>query len=319
MQALLNGHTLVLIPNEVLFDSESFYEMVNRFKVTHIGMTPSLVAQFDLSLIKQIRRIELGGEMLPVSTHQLLRRTCPEIPVFNVYGPTEASIGSHVGDVSKRGIKIGRPIANVTSYVVNSSLKPVPIGCIGELYIGGIGLARGFAKNELATNLAFIQSPFQSNQRLYKTGDLVKLNWDGELEYIGRKDGQVKLRGHRIELSEIETVINSFECVHQSAVILYDNQLVAYYVPQMLHREVSESMILEFIKNLLPDFMLPNLLIQIPALPLTVNGKLNKAALPEPINLKRCEYIFIMLGLELHWNLKSKVYGPLYLESQKLR
>jgi non-ribosomal peptide synthetase component F len=156
------------------------------------------------------------------------------ISIINAYGPTEATVFSSLNHYKKNGANnIGKPISNVVEYILDSNLKPLPIGAIGELYIGGIGLARGYLNNPELTAQKFISNPFQENSRIYKSGDLVRYLFDGNIEYIGRADFQVKIRGFRIELGEIETVLAGYPGIKQSIVLAQGEEnkyLVGYYV-----------------------------------------------------------------------------------------
>ena len=251
---------------------------------------------------KSLRNLLTGGDKLrKVKLH--------DYNLINVYGPTEATI--HVSTWTYQGqhittstIPIGRPIINSQLYILDHNLTPLPIGAIGELYIGGVGLARGYLNRPDLTAEKFITNPFQTkaeldnksygslgkNSRLYKTGDLVRYLPDGNLEYIGRNDFQVKIRGYRIELGEIETVLASYSGVVQSVVLAKEHidvdgvstgnkYLVGYYVSDS---KLDEENILNYLRSRLPEYMVPSLLLYIEKLPLTINGNLDRNALPEP-------------------------------------
>jgi acyl-coenzyme A synthetase/AMP-(fatty) acid ligase len=227
---------------------------------------------------------------------------------------------------------IGSPISNTKAYVLSSDLVPLPIGGIGELYIGGVGLARGYLNLPALTEEKFIINPFQSteekedksygvagrNARLYRTGDLVRWLPDGNIEYIGRNDFQVKIRGYRIELGEIESRLSSYEGVKQSVVLAKEHNgtgvtggkyLVGYYVSD---NKLAEEEILNYLQSKLPEYMVPSILIHLEELPLTINGKLDRKALPDPeltdernyvaprneVEKKICQIWAEVLGLE---------------------
>lgn len=218
--------------------------------------------------------------------------------VVDEYGPTETTVGSvyAVKRQMTRQQGIGKPYYNYKIYVLDSSKIPIPIGVIGELYIGGAGLARGYLNNEALTSERFITNPFATDQdilkgytRLYKTGDLVRWLPDGNLEYIGRNDEQVKVRGFRIELGEIEHALTQQEGVKQACVLAKEKKtetgstkyLVGYYVRDDDYDSVTQATILSHLSRVLPEYMMPSVLIEMESFPLTINGKLDKRALPE--------------------------------------
>ncbi|MCW5313084.1 AMP-binding protein [Nostoc sp. KVJ3] len=184
-------------------------------------------------------------------------------------------------------VPIGRPIANTQIYILNQYLQPVPIGVIGELYVGGDGVGRGYHNRPELTQEKFILNPFskKTNERLYKTGDLARYLPDGNIEYVGRCDHQVKIRGFRIELAEIEATLVSHPQVQEALAIVWQTpseleQLVAYVVSKKSCLE--ESQLRQFLKQKLPDYMVPSSFIMLKEMPLTPNGKINRQALPSP-------------------------------------
>ena len=223
-------------------------------------------------------KVLCGGEALPGDLAAALLPRCAEL--WNMYGPTETTIwssvymltGIHVGTVP-----LGWPIANTTMYVLDAHLQPVPVGVPGELYIGGDGVARGYLNRPELTAERFLADPFVPGARVYRTGDLMKFLPDGNVQYLGRADFQVKLRGFRIELGEIEDVLAKHAAVRQSVVVLRNERLVAYVVGAVdaaalrLHARAS-----------LPDYMVPSAIVTVDAFPLTPNGKIDRKALPEP-------------------------------------
>lgn len=307
MLPLFNGSCLYLI------DILNQKDKLNLKNFDYIQITPSKVellislVEYDYPNIQKKHKVTVlvGGEIVTQSTlaafynlkSKLLNNI--EFEIINMYGPTETTIWSTArrinDDIDYKISIIGKPLINESAYVLDKNLSPVPIGAIGELYIGGIGLARGYLNNPELTQERFIPNPFQTstekmyeeNQRLYQTGDLVRWLPDGNLEYIGRNDYQIKIRGYRIEPGEIEACINSYPGIKQSVVIARDNLntntspgdkcLVGYYVsPEKLNQEA----IISHLRSQLPDRMVPLLLVHLHALPLTINGKLDKAALP---------------------------------------
>jgi thioesterase domain-containing protein/acyl carrier protein len=212
--------------------------------------------------------------------------------VENLYGPTEAAVdvtrwGCRRG-VRETSVPIGRPIANIEMYVLDEGLRPVPIGVSGELYIGGVGLARGYRGRAELTAERFIPHPYsrQQGERLYRTGDIGRYRLDGALEYVGRADYQVKVRGYRIELGEIESVLRQHEGVREAVVVIRedkpgDKQLVAYLVAHPGQQPVAAEL-RSYMKDKLPQYMLPQAFVMLDALPLSSNGKVARNRLPEP-------------------------------------
>ncbi|MDA0939097.1 MAG: amino acid adenylation domain-containing protein, partial [Proteobacteria bacterium] len=196
--SLLNGHVLVLIPNQIWLNKNEFYHYLNKNNVTHIHATPTFLDQYDFTKVLSLKRLIFGGE-------QLNENCCNKVALgrsmINEYGPTETSITSIVNIIQGSDIAIGSPISNTRCYVLDANLTPLPVEAIGELYIGGIGLARGYLNKPELTAEKFIANPFQTeeekelgkNRKLYKTGDLVYWLADGNLRYIGRNDFQVKM------------------------------------------------------------------------------------------------------------------------------
>ena len=291
--ALLNGNTLVCIPQYNLLHSKNFYNYLDKYNVSHIDGAPSLLTRYDINDIKSIKRIVFGGEKLENLANHAEKRN---YEIINAYGITEVSITSTIAFVKNNtNFPIGRPISNSKAYVLSSDLSPLPVGAIGELYIGGVGLARGYLNKPELNNERFIPNPFQTkgekqqnkNSRLYKTGDLVRWLPSGELEYIGRNDFQVKIRGFRIELGEIRSVINKYKGVKQAVILAKENKetnnkyLVAYYT-SATGDKLSEDNISSYLATKLPDYMIPTAIVHMDKLPLTVNGKLDRKALPDP-------------------------------------
>jgi len=215
--------------------------------------------------------------------------------LVNTYGPTETTIVATMcslngGDAPESATRapIGKPVANRQVYVLGPRLEPAPVGVPGELYIGGEGLARGYLRKPELTAQAFIPDPFSGVEgaRLYKTGDRVRYLSDGNVEYLGRVDDQVKIRGFRVELGEIETVLRQYPKVQEAVVLAREDipgekQLVAYLVPRN-EQALAAGDIREFLKENLPDYMIPSIFVILEALPLTSSGKVNRRALPEP-------------------------------------
>lgn len=231
-------------------------------------------------------KILCGGEALPSDLAARLRGMCREL--WNLYGPTETTIWSTcwlVGGFDSAVAPIGRPIANTQLYVLDKKRQPVPVGAVGELYIGGAGLARGYWKRPELDEEKFVANPFIPGTRVYRTGDLVRYLSDGTLQYIGRVDHQVKLRGFRIELGEIESLLSTCPGVRQNAVVLRehrpgDRELVAYVVADEFRDELTAKW-REVLAQQLPQYMVPNNFVSLPELPLTPNRKIDRKRLAE--------------------------------------
>jgi len=228
-----------------------------------------------------------------------------------VYGPTETTIWSAIYPVKVGDgpVSIGRPIANTQVYLLDKRLNPVPIGVVGELYIGGDGLARGYFNRPVLTAKKFVPHPFSTGPgaRLYNTGDLARYLPDGNIEFLGRTDHQVKIRGFRIELAEIEATLDQHTAVQETVVLARedtpgDKRLVAYVV---LNQEpvTTTSELRRFLKGKLPDYMVPSAFVMLDALPLTPNGKIDRSALPAPEGLRpelEVAYVMPQTRLERH-------------------
>ena len=292
---------LPLLSGGIVSIGTSEYDVLDCSSYDFIQMTPSLC---DLKLDNLINtahiKLFVGGENL--NDNLLEKILSKSIHVINVYGPTETVIWSTskeylcVQDKKLLNVSLGKPFNNEKVYVLDSNLIPLPIGAIGELYIGGICLARGYLNKPDLTAERFIANSYQTieekkkdeNSRLYKTGDLVRWLPDGDLEYIRRNDFQVKIRGHRIELEEIEVAILSYLGVQQCVVIIRETKdieeaankyLVGYYVSEY---KLEEESLLHHLQVKLPDYMIPSRLIQLDRMPLMISGKLDRKALPTP-------------------------------------
>ncbi|WP_425303655.1 amino acid adenylation domain-containing protein, partial [Nocardia wallacei] len=247
------------------------------------------IADSAVALWKSLRRVLAIGEALPGALAQRFRSAHPDIDLFNLYGPTEAavSITNHpVSDADRMSVPIGLPEWNSQVYVLDSRLHPVPVGVSGELYLAGAQLARGYFDRPDLTSDRFVANPFGvPGARMYRTGDLAAWNADGELEYRGRTDFQVKVRGFRIELGEIEAALLALPEVGQAAVVAKrdrhtGDRLVAYLVAS--NGELDAAQAKSALSAGLPSYMVPSAFVVLEALPLTVNGKLDRKALPDP-------------------------------------
>lgn len=235
----------------------------------------------------------IGGENLVAESLALWRKSAPATRLINEYGPTETVVGCCTyevapGDPATGSVPIGRPVANTQLYILDRYRNPVPVGVVGELYIGGAGVARGYMNRPELNQERFIPDPFsgQIDSRLYKTGDLARYRQDGILEYFGRVDNQVKVRGYRIELGEIEATLASEPSVKSCAVLVREDepgnkQLVGYVVSREGKSPTAQDL-QQFIKSKLPEYMAPSQFVFLPSIPLTTNGKVDRKALPAP-------------------------------------
>ncbi|MFS0516447.1 amino acid adenylation domain-containing protein [Nostoc sp. UIC 10607] len=265
--------------------------------VTLLNSVPSVIAELVRmnGIPNGVKIINLAGEPLPHQLVQQLYQDHPTRQVFNLYGPTEATTYSTFALVQKGLSKssiIGRPIANTQAYILDFNLQPVPIGVVGELYIGGAGLARGYLHRPDLTSDKFIPNSFSNEPDacIYKTGDLARYLSDGNIEFLGRCDHQVKIRGFRIELGEIEAVLSQHPQVRETIVIVRedipnDRRLVAYVITHK-QSEFSINQVRDFLKEKLPEYMIPSAYILLNELPLSPNGKLDRRALPVPEELR---------------------------------
>jgi len=239
--------------------------------------------------------IVIGGDALPASTAQLWREIQPGVRLINEYGPTEAVVGSVVHIVPDpidlaMTIPIGRPISNTRIYLLDGHGQPVPQGVVGELYIGGAGVARGYLNRPELTAERFVRDPFSADGgRMYRTGDLARYLPDGNLEFLGRNDHQVKVRGYRIELGEIEARLAEHAAVREAVVVARedaagDKRLVAYVTTVVEATEATGlvATLRQHLADRLPAYMVPAAFVRLEALPLTRNGKLDRNALPAP-------------------------------------
>ena len=234
---------------------------------------------------KQKLKILCGGEALPRElASELLQRASS---VWNMYGPTETTIWSAVGELKEGPVLLGEPIANTQLYVLDETLQLVPIGVPGELYIGGDGLARGYHRRAALTAERFVPDPYArvAGARMYRTGDLVRRQADGRLEFLGRLDHQVKIRGFRIETGEIESLLREHPVVHDTVVVVRDDsgekRLIAYLVFQS-QQIVPTDELRAHLQQSLPDYMIPSAFVVLDELPLTTSGKVDRRRLPQP-------------------------------------
>ncbi|WP_162624772.1 non-ribosomal peptide synthase/polyketide synthase [Streptomyces cadmiisoli] len=294
--ALTNGAKLVGVDRDVLLSPERLTAQIERSGITAMFVTTALfnrLAAESHEGLGRLRYLLFGGEAVdPLSVRRVMELAGPK-HLLHVYGPTETTTFATwylVERVEGGAVPIGRPVSGNRLYVLDAALRPVPIGVAGELYVSGAGLARGYLDRPGLTGERFVANPYDGpGERMYRTGDLVRWTADGQLEFLARTDDQVKIRGFRIEPSEIETALASHPDIAQANVVVRedrpgDKRLVGYVVPgdNTNDAALDGAAVREYVSGLLPDYMVPSAVVVLDALPLTVNGKLDRKALPAP-------------------------------------
>ena len=304
--SLCSGATLILRTQEMLADVKRFFQACQDWQLTVLDLPTAywhqLIADLptaEITLPESLRLVIIGGEKVlpePVRYWQeYVARSgkSDRLQLINTYGPTETTVSATryripaQVNATTNEIPIGRPLAHLKTYILNPDLQPVPIGVAGELYLGGTSLALGYLNRPQLTSEKFIPNPFSNSpgERLYKTGDLARYLGDRNIEFLGRIDNQIKLRGFRIELGEIETALNSHPQIKQAVVIAQEEipgakRLIAYLVTS--GETVTSNQLRGFLQQKLPEYMIPTEIVILERLPLTVNGKLDHKALPQP-------------------------------------
>ena len=293
--ALCSGRTLHLIRPERAFDPDRFADYLREHSVDVLKIVPShlqaLLSASNPADALPRHTLILGGEATSWALLERLQDLKPDCRVINHYGPTETTVGVLTQDAaaslrSAGALPMGRPLHNTQIYVLNAHLSLMPPGVTGELYLGGVGLASGYINQGGLTAQRFIASPFAAGERLYRTGDRVKLLADGSLEFLGRTDDQVKIRGYRVELREIVSALKAQPGVQAAEVIVRSDeqgrsQLHGYVVPE-IDSTIDVDSLRRRLENLLPDYMVPDAFVMMERFPLTANGKVARALLPEP-------------------------------------
>ncbi|CAI1711099.1 Linear gramicidin synthase subunit D [Serratia marcescens] len=301
--ASLYGANIVFADPDGHKDADYLIELIERETITVLHFVPSMLAAFTETLqgiqrdrnvsLPSLRYVFCSGEELKLTQVKGIKQCLPHIALHNLYGPTEASIDVLYFDCNDPDIDnvlIGRPIDNMKVLVLDKGQRLLPPGAVGELYLSGVGLARGYLNKAALTAEKFIVNPYctEWDERaddyacLYKTGDLVYQRNDGQIVYVGRNDFQVKIRGYRIELGEIAQRLEAFDLVRQAVALVYQQphpRLVAYYTAQA---PLPEATLQHFLAAALPEYMVPETFIWLKEWPVTVNGKLDRRALPEP-------------------------------------
>lgn len=286
-QALLTGASLVMGTQGSMLPGPGFVRLIDEKKATVALLPPSVLAALPPESLPSLRILHVGGESCSA---EVATAWAPGRHLFNLYGPTEATVYSTSKRVVPNGKAppIGKPIANVRVYVLDRWLQPVPVGVSGELYLAGPTLALGYLNQPEATAERFLPNPFDAADGgvLYRTGDLVRWNREGELEFLGRKDFQIKIRGYRIELEEIQEVLRRHPEVADAVVITREGKdrqptLVGYVVPKSM-ATFPMAEVRAYLRERLPHYMLPSAIMPLEALPLSVNGKVDRNRLPVP-------------------------------------
>ncbi|MBO0782396.1 MAG: amino acid adenylation domain-containing protein, partial [Ktedonobacteraceae bacterium] len=287
---LMSGAVLVMARVGGQKDSEYLLRAIKEEEITTIHFVPSMLRVFleeRIEEVRSLRRVLCSGEALTKELEEGVRRRT-QARVSNLYGPTEAAIDvswwENEGEEEKEVIPIGKPIANIKLYVLDGELEAVPVGVRGEIYIGGVGLARGYQRRAELTAERFVPHRLsgRGGERLYRTGDVGRYLADGNIEYLGRTDEQVKVRGYRIELGEIEAALNAHRSVKQSAVVTRDDgrggkRLIGYVV---FEEAVTVGELKRHVRERLPEYMVPETIVVLEEIPLTASGKLDRRRLP---------------------------------------
>jgi len=324
---LLSGGCLHIIEDENRLDSEKLLTYLKQHNIHSAYLPPFMIndfAHFDINELELIRLL-VGVEPILEIQLQQMQQKLPNLQIINGYGPSEATICATLYNIPAQPIKnhhqfasIGQAVQNVSVYILDNYGHPVPVGVAGEIVISGVGLARGYLNNEVLTKQRFIHNTYGLHRKnidgiakhatMYKTGDLARYQSDGQIQFIGRNDNQVKLRGYRIELGEIESQLKTIELIEQAHVMIRTNndnsQLVAYL---MASKTIEPETIYQYLKQQLPHYMIPNHFIALEEWPLTPNGKLDEKSLPLPHELNSSEQPIVLPENELqqiianHW------------------
>jgi amino acid adenylation domain-containing protein/non-ribosomal peptide synthase protein (TIGR01720 family) len=309
-RAIAAGATLVLAPRQDLMPGPGLIEILRNRDITAAAFPPAVLGALPedaSSQLPTLKTMVMGGEACPP---QVARRWGESRLLLNGYGPTETTIGATLGtgwDLDQKP-PLGRPLANVCVYVLNDNLQPLPVGVPGELYIGGVGVTRGYLNRPELTAEVFHDDPFATSAgaRMYRTGDRCRWLANGQLDYLGRRDAQVKIRGYRIEPGEVATVVQQHPGVGQCVVHVRQDRgvkrLVGYATANPEATDVTNTSLRAFAKERLPDYMVPSVFVILPTIPTTPNGKVDYKALPKPdmnLLMSEAEYVAPRNNLEL--------------------
>lgn len=312
--ALFSGATLVAVPESVLLNTSELERMLLNLSVTHVHFVPAYLIDLNIKNLPDLRRIVAGGDICPVN----LAKKMSVKTAYNEYGPTETTVTSVEFNIrqlrnDQHSVPVGRPIQNTNIYILNKHFQLSPIGVPGDMYISGEGLAEGYLNNIELTCCSFIQNPYRGGELMYRTGDIAKWTADGNLEFLGRSDTQVKINGFRIEPGEVEHVLlnrnDVKRCLVLPVTVESEKQLCAYVEAD---RQFDADELRIYLSDLLPAYMVPHYIISIAEWPYTTTGKINRNALPllgsvfenrfvEPVNAVEKQLVGLwsaILGLE---------------------
>ncbi|WP_344599145.1 non-ribosomal peptide synthetase, partial [Streptomyces violaceusniger] len=293
---LAGGRAVIAPPGDLT--TTRLRDLINRHRITAVWLTAALFQLFaedDPGCLRGLHEVWTGGDVVPAEAVRRVRQACPELTVVDGYGPTETTtfatrhpLTPH--DPLPSTVPIGRPLDSHRVYLLDPALRLVPPGTPGELYIAGTGLARGYLGRPGATAERFVADPYGApGERAYRTGDLARWTPQGHLQFLGRADNQIKLRGFRIETGEIETHLTTHPTIAQATVTVHQDQrgtkrLIAYLVPATGHTPDTPDtdLLRAHLARTLPEYMIPAAFLTLPELPLTANGKLDRTALPTP-------------------------------------
>lgn len=288
--ALLNGGSLCFAEQDTMSEGSKLASAIEQHDINTIWMTTQLfnhLMDTDVKWLARLRTVLIGGEKISKKHAKKLLACNGDVKLINCYGPTENttfSLTFHV-DQERANIPIGRPISNSTAYILNGDVL-CGIGMPGELCVGGDGVADGYLNREDLTESKFVENPYVSGERMYRTGDLARWLPDGNIEYLGRMDEQVKIRGYRIELGEIESALRKQAGIKDAVVLAQENEgnlyLCAYVVSIEPEQKVNREELKNALRKELPEYMIPAYFVSLDQLPVTINGKLDRRALPEP-------------------------------------
>ena len=291
---LLQGGQLIIPPENAYRDPAALATLIKHHRISHVAWVPSLynvvLGEALNTQLDSLRIVISGGESLSLKLVRRHYELLPHATLYNEYGPTEATVWCSVYQTTRQElgarVPIGKPIGHIQFYVLDANLEPVPTGVPGELYVAGDSLARGYVNQPQLTRERFLAHPHVADTRIYRTGDRVRYREDGNVEFLGRLDQQVKLRGHRIEMDEVERTLSLAPGVSQAAVLLREDrpeqqQLVGYVTGQPEVKSLLDQ-IRDYVAARLPQYMVPSLIVWVDAIPLTAGGKLDRTALPVP-------------------------------------
>ncbi|MEN8905360.1 MAG: condensation domain-containing protein, partial [Clostridiales bacterium] len=289
LPSLTKGLKIFLASDDEILNPPHQRDLIEKNKINMILLTPSMLKMLmvldDTKFLRNCTDIILGGEELPIDLFKTLKDNLSNTRIFNAYGPTEVSVCSTVKNLTnEKTVNIGKPINNTCIYILDKNKNMCPVGINGELCIVGDSVSNGYLNRHELTQEKFIDNPYKLGEKMYKTGDLARWLPDGNIEISGRIDFQVKIRGNRIEIGEIENILSRYNSITDSFVTVNESiekkYLVAYY---LANKKVESDKLRDFLLRFLPDYMIPLYFIQIDKIPLTPNGKLDRKKLPNPI------------------------------------